>query len=316
MLKNKLQFLTYLLRIRRVEFRIAEIPIIAIPVLLLIENTEPLKTISFWEGIFVFFFLFAFGDMINCLADRDLDAVYKPHLSEAVYGLGIGFVKFQIAASAFCALALSAHLSWEMNHPLIFLLVAAGLMFGAAYSVKPIQLKGRGIAQLICLWLIIFIGPMLFVSLLVAASPSFTFLIFAAFYGTLQMGVILVNTAEDYPEDSEANIKTTVVSVGLKRSISLSFWLTLAGAFCLTTMLYIFFYKQNDLLLGVTITLPVAAAYFYVLHRIWKLKLSIANMTLKGSIQTVKCSAKNVPIWITIAAWSTLGATVALFLSR
>src|SRR5215471_15088761 len=99
-MQKKLRYLLYMLRIRRVEFRIAEIPILAIPLLLLLHDTAPLKTFTFWEGIFVFFLLFAFGDMINCLADRDLDAVYKPHLSEAVYGLGVRFVTFQVLATA------------------------------------------------------------------------------------------------------------------------------------------------------------------------------------------------------------------------
>src|SRR5215204_6884236 len=105
------RFLLYMLRIRRVEFRVAEIPILAIPVLLLIRDAAPLRTFAFWEGIFIFFLLFAFGDMINCLADRDLDAVYKPHLSESVYGLGVGFVTFQVIASAVLAIALSVHLA-------------------------------------------------------------------------------------------------------------------------------------------------------------------------------------------------------------
>src|SRR5688500_19115238 len=103
-----------MLRIRRVEFRIAEIPILAIPVLLLIGDTSILQTFQLWEGVFIFFLLFAFGDMINCLADRDLDAVYKPHLSEAVYGLGVGFVTFQVIVSAVLALVLSFYLSWSL----------------------------------------------------------------------------------------------------------------------------------------------------------------------------------------------------------
>ena len=61
------RFLLYMLRIRRVEFRVAEIPILAIPVLLLIRDSAPLKTFAFWEGIFIFFLLFAFGDMISGL---------------------------------------------------------------------------------------------------------------------------------------------------------------------------------------------------------------------------------------------------------
>src|SRR5688572_30528012 len=116
-----------MLRIRRVEFRIAEIPILAIPVLLLIGDTAILQTFAFWEGVFIFFLLFAFGDMINCLADRDLDAIYKPHLSAAVYGLGVGFVTFQIVATAAIAFILSVHLAWRLNRWLLVPLVAIGL---------------------------------------------------------------------------------------------------------------------------------------------------------------------------------------------
>jgi len=36
-----LRYLLYMLRIRRVEFRIAEIPILAIPLLLLLHDTTP-----------------------------------------------------------------------------------------------------------------------------------------------------------------------------------------------------------------------------------------------------------------------------------
>ena len=49
------EFLLFMLRIRRVEFRIAEIPILAIPVLLLIRETSILHTFAFWEGVFLFF---------------------------------------------------------------------------------------------------------------------------------------------------------------------------------------------------------------------------------------------------------------------
>src|SRR5215211_1647399 len=130
------RFLLYMLRIRRVEFRVAEIPILAIPVLLLIRDAAPLKTFAFWEGVFLFFLLFAFGDMINCLADRDLDAVYKQRLSRAVYNLGVRFVALQVAASAAVALAVGAHLAWSLRRWEILGLVAAGLALGAAYSVE------------------------------------------------------------------------------------------------------------------------------------------------------------------------------------
>src|SRR5687767_9792131 len=228
-MKSRLRYLLYMLRIRRVEFRVAEIPILLIPILLLVRDASVLETFAFWEGVFIFFLLFAFGDMINCLADRDLDAIYKPHLSEAVYGLGVGFVTFQVVASAVLAVILSIHLSWNIGRWAITAMSVAGIFLGAAYSVKPVQLKGRGILQLICLWTIIFVAPIFFVSQLITPEISLPLMIFAGFYGMAQMGVILVNTAEDYPEDLASGIYTTVVTLGLHRALTLAFWLVILG---------------------------------------------------------------------------------------
>jgi 4-hydroxybenzoate polyprenyltransferase len=307
------RFLLYMLRIRRVEFRIAEIPILAIPVFLLIKDATPLKTFAFWEGIFIFFLLFAFGDMVNCLADRDLDAVYKPHLSEAVYGLGVRFVTFQVVATAALALVLSAHLSWLTGRLALFVLVAIGLALGAAYSVPPIRLKGRGFAQLVCLWLIIFVGPMLFVALLVDAYPPPTLLILAAAYGTLQMGVILINTAEDYPEDLAAGIRTTVVATGLRTGVALALALAALGSAGLLATLTMLFRQRHAGWLWMAALLPVACASVYVSGSIWSLKRSTAGAELAEQIQTVKRAAREVPLWVTIVAWSTLGAAYAFY---
>jgi 4-hydroxybenzoate polyprenyltransferase len=308
------RFLLYMLRIRRVEFRIAEIPILAIPVLLLIKDAAPLKTFAFWEGIFIFFLLFAFGDIINCLADRDLDAVYKPHLSEAVYGLGVRFVTMQVLATAALALVLSAHLSWLTGRWPLFVLVAVGLALGAAYSVPPVRLKGRGLAQLVCLWLIIFVGPMLFVALLVAAyPPPALLLVLAAGYGTLQMGVILINTAEDYPEDLAAGIRTTVVATGLRAGVTLALWLAMAGSVGLLATLFVLFRGRRAGLPWMAALLPAACACVYVSVSIWSLRRAIAGADLEEQIRTVKRVAKKVPLWVTVVAWSTLGAAYAFY---
>gem|GEM_PF-3774149 len=51
------------------------------------------------------------------------------------------------------------------------------------------------------------------------------------------MGIILVNPAEDYPEDLNANITTSVVALGLHRGITLAFWLVVIGAVVVLTSL-------------------------------------------------------------------------------
>ena len=310
------EFLLFMLRIRRVEFRIAEIPILAIPVLLLIRETSILHTFAFWEGVFLFFLLFAFGDMINCLADRDLDAVYKPQLSEAVYGLGVRFVTFQVAASAVLAVILSIHLSWMLDRWMIAWITVVGLLCGTAYSVKPVQLKGRGLLQLICLWAIIFVFPIFFVSQLIADEISVPLMVFAAFYGMMQMGIILINTAEDYPEDLASGIYTTIITLGLHRGVTLAFWLAIAGSAGSLASLAWFYNAIDPVSVKLAGLLPAVAACIFVVIGIWRVSRKFAGRELAESIAIVKRSAKIVPLWVTIVAWSMFWSAGLLFYYR
>ena len=307
-----MDFLKNLLLIRRLEFRIAEIPIFAIPVLLAANRTAEFKSATFWEGVFLFFLLFAFGDMINCLADRDLDAVYKKSLSQAVYGLGVPFVKFQIGAAVLVAVLIAAHLSWLLDRWLLLGMVFVGLALGAAYSVAPVRLKGRGVAASVCLWLIIFVGPMLMASLLIRPVLTWEGIAVALAYGTLQMGVTLVNTAEDYPEDLEAGVRTSVIALGLERAIRIALLLVLLGGVCILCLL------GRRLTAGVTLTavLPAVAAFVFVAARIARLGSAMRNAPLEQQIALVKKSAKEVPVWFTVNAWAVFIAALTIFLTH
>ncbi len=310
-----LHFLRDLLIIRRVEFRIAEIPIIAMPALLVNHSTAAFKTRSFWEGVLIFFLLFAFGDMINCLADRDLDAKYKPHLSCAVYNLGVPFVTFQVILTAVLALAVAAHLSFTLHRWQLLFLVAAGIVLGGAYSVEPFRLKGRGLLQLVCLWLIIFVGPMLMVTALFDVWPPPELVAFAMAYGAVQMGIILVNTAEDYPEDRDAGVRTVIVSLGLGRGISLASALTIGGATILCATLALLYYVRGVSNIRAAALLPVVAACVWLTTAIHRLSRDVAEAPLERGIVIVKAAAKSVPAWVTVVAWTSLAAVLVLFLS-
>jgi 4-hydroxybenzoate polyprenyltransferase len=314
MMPKLIHFLRDLLLIRRVEFRIAEIPIVAMPALLVNKDLAPLKTQSFWEGVLIFFFLFAFGDMINCLADRDLDAKYKPHLSRAVYNLGVPFVTFQIVLWAGLALALAAHVSWMLHRWQLLLLTTVGLALGAAYSVEPIRLKGRGIAQLACLWLIIFVGPMLMIATLFGAWPTPELVAFAMAYGAVQMGIILVNTAEDYPEDREAGVRTVIVALGLPRGIALASALATAGAAVMLLTLAALYWVRGVPPSRSVALLPAAAACIWLTNAIRRLSKEVAAAPPDVGIARVKSAAKSVPAWVTVVAWTSFAAVAVLFL--
>jgi 1,4-dihydroxy-2-naphthoate octaprenyltransferase len=154
---------------------------------------------------------------------------------------------------------------------------------------------------------------MLFVGLLIHADPSPTVLILAAAYGTLQMGIILINTAEDYPEDLGAGIRTTVVATGLSAGIALALRLAAIGSIGLLVTLTMLLRQRQGGLLWMAAVLPAVCACVYVSGSIWSLKRAIADADLADTIRTVKRVAKKVPLWLTIVAWSSLGAAYALY---
>jgi len=316
---NQLTFwnwLVYSLRIRRVEYRIAELPIFLMPMLLTIESVDAFRSLEFWEGLLVFFFLFAFGDLVNCLADRDLDAHYKPQLTEAVYGLGVRGVIIQSIASAAAAVLISTHLAWRLNRPLLVPLVACGVILAWAYSVEPVRLKGRGLWQLAFYWLGLFAGPMIFVAAIFAWPIALEVIFFSLAFGLLQTGVILVNTAEDFPEDRELGVRTVIVHTGIRKGMWLAFILTLFGWGMLLASIFGISSQARMTSQSILIACgPLSALGIAVTISLCKLARKIPGDENEG-IQLVKQAARLVPAWMTGVALTSLWASLVLFWYR
>lgn len=305
-------YVRWSLRIRRVEYRIAELPIFAIPVLLTIDEPSELWGSVAIRGVIAFFFMFAFGDLLNCYADRDLDAVYKPQLTEAVYGIGLRGVLAQAAFSAVGALALAAHLAWTLDRWILVPMTFVGLAVAWAYSVEPVRLKGRGLGQLVFYWLGLFVAPMIFAATLFSESTSFEVLVVAGAFAAVQTGVILVNTAEDFPEDRELNVRTAIVSVGIWRGISMALWITVVGAvLLLATLVMLMSDGDGPSWRWFTLALVGAATGFCVTS-LWSLDRRISAGEEPFAITEVKTAAKKVPIWMSTVALSTFAAAIAL----
>jgi AcrR family transcriptional regulator len=58
---------------------------------------------------------------------------------------------------------------------------------------------------------------------------------------------------------------------------------------------------------------PGACACAYVSGSIWSLRRAIAEADLAEQIRTVKRVARKVPLWVTVVAWSSLGAAYAFY---
>lgn len=309
------RFVSNMLVIRRVEFRIAEIPILGIAAALSATSSHFIRTGWFWEGVVLFFVLFAFGDMINVLADRELDAVYKNKLSNAVTELGVRFVTAQVVAYALVAIALGIHLSFVFDRPMVLLWVVVGLALGSQYSVKPLHLKSAGVGQLLCLWAIIFVGPMALVATYFRSFPDAWFLATAIAYGGMQMGIILVNTAEDFPEDRAAGVRNTTVALGLHKGIALAAALVgICGA--AHVGLAVSQSIRSSLPLGWYAPLVILAlVWLAATTRLTLLANRLGNLEEAEAVTLVRQRAKLVPVALTLTAWPTLLWAIGMLVS-
>jgi 1,4-dihydroxy-2-naphthoate octaprenyltransferase len=298
-----MRFLANLARIRRVEFLVVELTIFLMPVLVTVGSLGELGTWVCAEAFALFFVLYALGDGINCLADRDLDAKYKTHLSRAVYELGVRFVIALTALEIAIALILGVHLAWTTRKPELFALVALGMFLGIGYSIKPLHFKGRGVWHLLCLWALLYFVPMLYAAKIVADRWAPEVIALAAAYATTEMGIILVNTAEDYPEDLEAGVRTTVVALGLTRSISLAAGMVAVGSVGLIATFAAVFVQRNagPLAWGMLVFLGMTCSFTG--RAIWRLRAQTQASSLSDGILLVKASGKRVPLWATGVGW-------------
>lgn len=121
--------------------------------------------------------------MINCYADRKLDAIYKSHLSNAVFELGKKQVMAQIVLSGILAIALTIFVAIQTHQLFLIPLTLIGILLGLQYSIPPFKFKSKRIWQFFCLLGIIFLGPMLYISIITNGLPNTNTLLFFLLYG-------------------------------------------------------------------------------------------------------------------------------------
>lgn len=310
------QFLKNSKTLRRTEFLIAEIPIFLIPILLSAEDLRFLKTPTLYVGLAGIYLLFNFGDLVNAYADRRVDAVYKSHLSNAVFELGEGGVRWQMRASVASTVLVSGWLSWHTGRWQFVPLTVLGWALGFQYSWRPLHFKSRGLWQLAALWAVIFFGPMAYTGSLVTRFPKPAVLTLAAAYGLLQVGVLMLNNAEDYPEDRAAGLHTAIVALGLHRSMRVAQALTGgAGLLALCSFAYLFHAEKLPKAAYLAL-LPLAGAVAYVTQGYETINQKIAAKDETAAAAVLKENGMLVPQWLKATAYTSLVAAGVLFAAR
>ena len=291
----------------------AEIPIFLIPVLLSAEDARFLKKPELYVGLAGLYLLFNFGDMVNTYADRRVDAVYKSHLSNAIFELGDMGVRWQMRASVAGTVLISIWLTRHTGRWQFVPLTVIGWALGFQYSWQPLHLKSQGVWQLTALWAVIFFGPMAYSSSLVTRFPQPAVLTLAAAYGIMQVAVLMLNNAEDYTEDQAAGLHTAIVALGLHRSMRVAQVLT-GGAGLLALGSFAYLFKADKLPRAAYLALlPLAGAAAYITQGYETVNRNIADKDEAEATAIIKESGRLIPKWLMATAYTSLLAAGVLF---
>ena len=199
-----------------------------------------------------------FACNINCYFDRDVDILKKKNLARSVDILGVSNI---INIMIFETIVISILIGYFFfqGYPIVALLASIGWFFGFAYSADPIRLKGRGLLGPIPVNLGVYVLPILAGHLVMDKDLSPGFLLFVTGYLLLNLGINLVNVAEDYYVDKKSDITTIAHKLGIGKTLqtaSLTSWV--GGAVIFLTL----FPLINDFLTG-TIFIVMFIAIIY-----------------------------------------------------
>jgi len=311
------RFIQNSLTIRRKEFFVAELPILLIPVLLSLTTLKDLSLPTFWMGMAAVLLLFNIGDMINCYSDYKLDAIYKSHLSNAVRELGKRNVMIQMVLSGVIAMIITALVAVNTNQLYLIPLTLIGAFIGLQYSLPPLKFKSSGPLQFLCLWGIIFFGPMLYTAIITNGFPGIKHLLLFALYGWHQMAIILLNTAEDYPEDKAMGLNTIVIWMGLHRTMHFAWWSILVSGLGLQLLfLHLFSYAPPaySFLTGSIAIFTIG--WIIILKEFRTILKKIREKDTKEASDILKKNGMKVPRWLKIGAYTSLAVSAALTFIR
>ncbi|WP_240138434.1 UbiA family prenyltransferase [Streptomyces sp. MUM 178J] len=222
--------LKYALVIRRIEFLPIHMVIGLVPTVLGARAWGELASVN---AVVAFLFCVThmqMADMLNALADRELDATYKSRQPKAVYGLGVRKVVAHFAVTSALYLGASVFLAVRTGHWDLVPIALAGWLMGVAYSLPPLHLKSAGLWQLPTLQFgCVFIPgmfalrayehPLEWASVLVVVGLSLTL-----------TGTFVTNHAEDYLEDQQFGIRTYVIALGIRRAMQVQSAMLALGA--------------------------------------------------------------------------------------
>ena len=301
--------LSYTLRIRRFEFLPLTVTVPLVPALLAARSWRELVSVDVLVAALVIILSIQVGNIANCLADREMDATYKTRLSEAVYGLGVPNVVRQIVVtSGLCAL-LEIFLTFRTHHADLLVIGLLWAVLGIGYSLPPLHLNGRGIWQLPTLLNVYFILPGLFMLRAFDGPVEWAAVVALCGFSLTNIGIIVINHAEDLPEDERFSIRTYVRALGPTNALFLGTGMLVIGAMLVVGSAYSMIGVSWGCLLYLAVWAPG-------LRFIWQTALAVRGKPIDLAVATLRARSKRAPLHTCLIGWATVALAASVFLTR
>ncbi|MET9830120.1 UbiA family prenyltransferase [Streptomyces sp. NPDC006385] len=222
--------LKYALVIRRIEFLPIHMVIGLVPTVLGARSWSELASVN---AIVAFLFCVThmqMADMLNALADRELDATYKSRQPKAVYGLGVRKVVAHFAVTSALYFGASVFLAVRTGHWDLVPIALAGWLMGVQYSLPPLHLKSAGLWQLPTLQFGCVFIPGMFALRAYEHPLEWASVVVVVGLSLTLTGTFVTNHAEDYLEDQQFGIRTYVIALGIRRAMQVQSLMLALGA--------------------------------------------------------------------------------------
>ncbi len=281
------------MRVSRWQIQLVSLATVLLGPLFAAEEIAEVLSLDVLLFAVLFFSVVTFACNINCYYDVEVDSLRKVKLARSVEHLGKKLVVLMGFEVITAIIVIS--LLFIRGYLIVGSLGILGLVLAYVYSAPPIRVKSGGVLSPVPVIFGVYIIPPIAGYLVVDSELSVLFLLFVTGYALLNLGINLVNVAEDHTVDRDTGIRTVSHTLGLKRTVFTAFGTMFTGT---VVILVVFLTLLTSELLVLILFAVCAITLFAVISDVSV--LVTAKTELEGKVQQ---KAKKLPLYFIITRY-------------
>ncbi len=281
------------MRVSRWQIQLVSLATVLLGPLFAAEEIAEVLSLDVLLFAVLFYSVVTFACNINCYYDVEVDSLRKVKLARSVEHLGKKLVVLMGFEVITAIIVIS--LLFIRGYLIVGSLGILGLVLAYVYSAPPIRVKSGGVLSPVPVIFGVYIIPPIAGYLVVDSELSVLFLLFVTGYALLNLGINLVNVAEDHTVDRDTGIRTVSHTLGLKRTVFTAFGTMFTGT---VVILVVFLTLLTSELLVLILFAVCAITLFAVISDVSV--LVTAKTELEGKVQQ---KAKKLPLYFIITRY-------------